>query len=497
MNFEALLGKVFPALALSRARAALELEVVNRYRQLMPGRERPNLAATTSTESRELDWSDRLRVIAACRRLSRENPMVSGILNTFVANVVGNGIRPLPASGDPKFDAEAARLFGDWAENPELRGMVDLWDFQKIVLKTLLTDSDCGVLLTNAGLIQGIEGDAIQTPSRFASCEGFSISQGVQYSRSTGRPERYWLLNRQNSRNQVFDQNSARGVDARHFVHVFDVDRFSLYRGITPMFTALDWILDLDEICDFTKFAFKVQSIFAVALTGGEEQDGRPGLSGYGASSATGDAAKLPKIDLQKGTILDLSKYNAKDIKTIAPTMPGPHFEQFSGFLQNMIGLGFGLPVDLVTYQLHDGNYSSQRMVFRVSQKTFLQKWKIVTAAFSRIYAWKIAGFILSGKLRPGRNCQYPFYSRWSMPIPEVADPKNEIEASLWAEAAGYSDKESECLARGRDRREVMDKQAEVIAEMAERKIPFILAPTPGIMTLDELNAKIERLRKP
>lgn len=493
---ERAIASISPEWSLRRELARVKLDALSRYRQLVPSRDRRLLPAITDTESRQLEWHDRLRVIAAVRRLGRENPLFSGILNTFCVNVVGPGIRPLPASGDRKFDEEAALLFDDWSESPDLRGMMNFAEFQRILLRTVLTDSDCGVLLTSGGQIQGIEGDCIQTPARFASREGFSICQGVQFDPSTGAPERYWVLRRRNGKDCQFDQTSARGIDRRYFIHVGDVDRFSSYRGLTPAFAALDWLRDLDEICDFTKFAFKIQSIFAIALTGGDDESSKPGLAGYMRGDDAGEKRQMPQLDLKKGSIIDLSAYNAKDLKTIAPTTPGPQFAAFSEFIANMIGLSFGLPLDLVTCRLHEGNYSSQRMVFRVSMKTFLQKWRMLTVACRRIYAWKVGGWIREGRLRPGRDCRYPLYARWSLPIPESADPEKEVYASLWAEAAGYSDKDSECLARGRDRREVAERQAEVIREMESMKLPFVVTPTPGVSTLGEINAKISNLRR-
>jgi capsid protein len=468
--------------------------MVAQYDQFKSGRERTLFSSSTSTDGMEINKYDRSSMINAFRRIHRENPLYAGMVNTIACNVVGpHGSRPMPNTGNKELDKRLLDYFMSWAESPELRGLCSYWEYQRILLSTMINEGGCGTVLTNIGKIQGIEEDRIQTPQEFSSLENYSIFQGVQVNPNTGAPERYWVLSRSKN-GWGWNQDSKVGVPAKDFIYTYKCDRFSQYRGVPTFFPSYDWLNDLEEICDFVKFAFKVQSVFAVFIKGdGSAPGDKPSLSGLKNDDKSTEAGKVV-IDLDKGKLIDGRKIGADDVKTISATAAGPQFESFAKFLSGMIGLPAGIPVDFVLLKLHDGNYSSQRLALRVTYKAFMMLWQILNSFNQRVYRWKVYSGIKLGKIQVPDNAQGTFLKcNWSMPIPESADPEKENKAAADAIAYGLSSPDSECLSRGFYWEDVAERNKKGIEYYLSNSIPWIIGTSPGIRTIQDMNASNDR----
>src|SRR5690606_33607536 len=127
---------------------------------------------------------------------------------------------PRAATLDRKWNETANAFFDDWAERADFTGRFDFWDLQRLGSFYLDTDGEVFALWTDdAGFpqVQLLESWRIDKPTAADD----RIFDGVQLD-GQGRVLGYWL-------------DGQTLLDANTLVHLFDLERYTQYRGMSPI----------------------------------------------------------------------------------------------------------------------------------------------------------------------------------------------------------------------------------------------------------------------
>ncbi|HNQ90697.1 MAG TPA: phage portal protein [Verrucomicrobiota bacterium] len=311
----------------------------------------------------------------------------------YATDLVANYSTPMiprAATLDRKWNEAANSLFDDWAERADFTGRFDFWDLQRLGSFYLDTDGEVFALWTDeAGFpqIQLFEAWRIDKPTAADD----RIFDGIQLD-TQGRVLGYWLDG------QTF-------LDANTLIHLFDLERYTQYRGMSPIRRGANDMRDGNDIKGFQKVLSKLSTALTLAIQGAPLEEnpwGNP-PEPAGEVSTEEEAPAETNAKQRSFTVADLI---AGDIPTVpeghelkqvnTPSAPANNIEVIS-YLAGCFVAGLGLPPAFFLHEKLTG--TNQRAVNGKAQRKFDRR-KQVAARLGRS-AWQrvIASAITSGAL--------------------------------------------------------------------------------------------------
>lgn len=512
-RLDAIIGIFSPRMAAERAawRAAERLS----YRSARTGRTDRGPAVGGSADYHLEAGYDRDRILQRARQLERDNCIAAGILERAVDNIVGTGMVPRAATSSETFNRKAEALFAEWAEDPEARGLFDFDELQRATYLSYIRDGDVGTLKLGDGKLQAVEGDLIASPAGKPHLDNRMVD-GVELDRR-GRPVTYWLIDESGTETR---NNAGRDhlpgtipVDAARMLFLARRKRLGQTRG-EPAFAQSAQLFDqVDGHIEAVVTAARMAACFGVMLR-------RPGGYGSGIPEITGsDGVARKDFRLEPGMVKTLEQ--GEEVTTLSPAQPTQNFPDFLAVLGRLLGLPFGLPLELVFLDFSKTNYSSARAAllqayrrFRVEQRRFIAHW------LRPIWRWKVEEWVREGVLT---NAPEDWKKHiWTPPAWQWIDPKAEAEGHLIAIDAGFSTVAEVIAETGRDWRDVFAARKRELEEMKKAGMPEVrsnatrdpLPPAPAkdpaakqakrerqsamqtaMAHVEKLTAEVERLR--
>lgn len=341
------------------------------------------------------------------RDLDRNNPLAAGALDTVVDNVVATGIRPqsvidrdiLGLSEDEAaaWQANAERYFYIWADsrNADVTRYATFWEYQALVLLNALLSGDVFTVRRYKmrpdsvfGLcLQLVEADRCETPTE--KQVDADIHKGVQAD-NDGEPVAYHFLKKHpgdigmRRLHEVGQFTTVAAVDKRGFdlcLHHFQRRRPDQRRGVSVLAPAIECFKQLSRYTEAEITAAVVSSLFSVLVkseTGGLLPSVLPGqIPGQvGGQSLT--PAGSPVTQLQSGMIMDLRPGESVDV--VNPNRPNVAFESFLDAVYKYIGVGIGLPKEVLLKQFNT-SYSAARAAIMEAFKMYRRRrqWLVKT----------------------------------------------------------------------------------------------------------------------
>ena len=311
----------------------------------------------------------------------------------YATDLVANYSTPMvprAATLDRKWNEAANNLFDDWAERADFTGRFDFLDLQRLGSFYLDTDGEVFALWTDeAGFpqIQLLESWRIDKPT----VTDDRVFDGLQLD-TQGRVLGYWL-------------DGKHLLDVNALVHLFDLERYSQYRGMSPLRRGANDMRDGNDIKAFQKVLSKLSTVLTLAIQGAPLEENPWGTPPEPAGEAvSGEEDPATTNETQRGfTVADLV---AGDIPTVpeghelkqvnTPSAPANNIEVIS-YLAGCFVAGMGLPPAFFLDEKLTG--PNQRAVNGKAQRKFDRR-KQVAARLGRS-AWQrvIAHGITSGAL--------------------------------------------------------------------------------------------------
>lgn len=480
-----------PGWAEKRQAARIIMAVRAQFAPLRQDRGTKVIGSNQGNLDERLPWWDRLKMIAMFDTLVHENPLLSGMVDQYICNVVpATGVRPIPRTGNEVFDRECQARFEEWAEDCEVRGM-SFWQYQKPFLKSVIGQGDAGTVRIARGgrlEIQGISANRIATPVSHAIYENAQVHQGV-YTGAGARPQGYYVVRRNKYGVEMPGQD--RFVPADHMLFSYAPEKFDMdnYRGVSNFLTCFPQIQRAESLLQYKTMQEKMAAVFGIAIKKSRDKTTSP-LAAIGSTretqSATQTATTRPDIELFHGMGITLNE--DEDIDTIEHKSAGTPFKEFIGTICQILGVGAGLPLEFVLLDWSRANYYGNKMVTTMAKRKFANSYMIVQDLVRFVYRWRIQQFIEAGILKvPSQIERDPLTMTCTLPPPLELDENKAFELHAKKVENNVATWEDYAMSQGQVLDHIIEAKRKELDKLKKARLPVPATTTPGVKLLSEI----------
>jgi len=428
-----------------------------------------SISRSLSADAHTLEDLHRQREQA--RELGRDDPLGSGVIDSFVRHVIGVGIQDRAATEDP---SASSRIDAAWSSVRDVVAPAECCGWlgvQRLLVYGMVRDGDIFVHRAQRGgrmVVEIVEGDRVGTPTDISARdlqdpEG-QVRAGVERDRD-GVVVAYWISRRhpgdQLISNQVrplkphhvpFVRSEFDRIPAEEIRHLKVVDRPGQSRGVTDLHAVSQDLRDMDCLIEAVLKRVHVGASFGAAIESPEPLDNlfdnEATADGYGTRI---------KQDLVPGMILRL--FPGEKISLISPNFPMPDIEVLVRILARRIGAALGVSWQVVLHDFSQANFASQRMDRIEADVSYGVKRAQVVEVLAWIRRSVLEDMVLRGELQA--TPEQVALASWIPPAVPWVDPQKEAAAAQILLEAGLATKRDILAGLGKDWREVVRQQVE------------------------------------
>lgn len=404
------------------------------------------------------------------RALYFNNSWVQRGVESLIAGVVGQGLKPRPQHPDPTVREDAARLWAAWNEQADVEGALTFGGLQGQIVREVVIAGECFVrrrpgadTLAAPVQLQVLPSEQCDEGLHQDFEDGRRIRSGIEMD-AEGRRLAYHLFEGVPG-DSGFDLKRVR-VPAGEVFHVYRAVAPGQIRGVSQLASVLQRATSLDAYEDAELERMKVASYF-VGFVRKAEGDPFGDESDQGTDSDTGLAPMEPGL-LQ---YLD----DGEDVTFADP--PDAGATDFKRHNLRAMAAGIGVPFEAMTGDLADVNYSSIRAGI-VEFRRHAAIWQDLLRHQLCDPTWRefTRAAVMAGSL-PVDQFQALQAVRWLPPRWEWVDPSKDAKAEAEHIASGLKSRSEAITERGRDPEEV-DAEIAADQERAQRLgLSFASAP--------------------
>lgn len=414
-----------------------------------------------------------------CRGLVRKNQWARCAQDSFVANVIGTGIKPQSLHPDPEIRSLLHSEFARWTDQSDADGLTDFYGQQAIALREVFESGE-----VIARLRARLPIDNLRIPLQVQLIESehmpFTLNQtnggnlvraGIEFT-PYGKREAYWLypehpglgaliLNAAVSLNPVrITANDPSGLPM--VLHMFAPLRAGQYRGQPWLAPVMVTLWELDQFVDAVLVRQKLANMFVGWQRRSDLNDAGPMLATANLPNSDEEAEEGVGFgQLQPGTILDLDPGDTLEFS--APPGPGAEFENFLKVMLHAFASGIGVPYEQITWDLEKVNYSSIRAgMLEFRRRCEQLQFATVVYQFCRpIWNRWVNDAVLAGVLpQPKSQKEWDDLRsvKWRTPKWAWVDPVKDISAAVTAIRAGLQSRDG-CIHELGDDPETIDQE--------------------------------------
>lgn len=407
------------------------------------------------------------------RDLVRNNPLAAQAVQVLVNNLVGPGIRPRAKSGNKARDKKVDKLWDQWSRRCDAHGHTDFHGLLALAVREMIEGGDVFALRRvlprsrrRGGMVplevELFEADHLDDSRMvLSSAEGRNIRQGIEYD-AGGRRRAYWMFPEHPGDDTAMWRSLQKSVrvPADDVAHLFERQRVQS-RGVpwgTPAMIALrdhgDWQL--------AEMVRKKTEACLVGVVLGEDGNGESNVA-----PVVEDADGNPVEQFRPGMIAYAR--DGKDIKFNQPSHHGGVAE-WNRVQMHIIAAGFRVPYSLMTGDLSQANFSSNRAGLNEFRRMVDQvQWQIIIPMFcERIWDWFCDAAFVAGLIE---TADVPV--EWAPPKFESVNPKQDAETDLIEVRAGFASRSQMIAKRGYDPRQLEEEVAQDNAESDRLSLIF------------------------
>lgn len=413
---------------------------------------------------------------ARSRDIVRNSSIGAGIIKLMCRGVIGDGLKLMPAINGAVLGLSREKVkeieniieneFALWAESLfcDSERTLNFYALQDLAFSSFLENGDVFALLTyikNPVIdytlsINLIESDTCNTPSNFLSVAGVML--GIRKNKYNAPVSYFFKTNLPRSEMDAFNYFSNPfsieqyrevpaydGRNRRQLLHIFKKTRPGQTRGLPFLTPVLEQLKQIERYSDAELMASVIASKYTVFIKNPlnetlvpENITGEPGAEQHDNDLHLGD-----------GVIAQLG--DGQDITIANPARPNAQFADFISFTIKKIGMGLGLPFE-VLMQSFTSSYSASRGSLLEAEKTFLKYRQAFINDFCKpVYEHFLDELVALGKIDvPGysepakRNAYLNAY--WLAPKKSQIDELKEVNAAMMRIQAGLSNKTVETM---------------------------------------------------
>ena len=470
-----------PAAALRRRAARNATEEFATYKGAT--RSRLNSSWSVSSGSADYDLLPDLPILRErSRELVRNDPIAAGAVNTLVDNIVGTGIRPQSTIDAKKIgvsDEQAAEVrrsceaaWERWAPSADISRRLTFYDMQSTIMRSIILNGEAiaiPVRVSRPGVaydisLEIIEPDRIEAPGKNDNPNGrLNRRSGIEMGKYQN-PVAYWVRVAHPG-DGTFTRRSKRthrrlpAYDSEGnplLFHLANLTRPGQTRGEPMLSSVLDTFKSLSSYNEATLVSQRVAACYSVFIS---RED--PVNAAINRADETLNGQRLSEIE--PGMVSYLAP--GEQISFGNPSGLSTSYNEFVVRQLKTIGGSLGLPLELLTKDFSETNYSSARAALLEARRVF-QRWQrvIIDHLCAPVYQAVIEEAWLRGDIPGIRDFdavrEALTQSRWVPPSYGWVDPAKEVAAASAAIEVGLSSLAVEAAAQGRDWEQVLEQQA-------------------------------------
>jgi capsid protein len=239
-----------PKTALRREVARQKLTAFSRFDAAKITRQRPQ--ARQNMPAEQIGGTiERIRLMNRARDLDDNFSTIRAILTHFIVHVAGS-LSYQARTGNPELDRRVEAYLNEWFYGCDITGRHSLLSLTQLVLRAVLVDGDCGVVIAREGQelkLQTVTADRIGRDIDLDQNQVDYVG-GITMD-SIGRPISYRVYQRDRSGRYLGFED----VSAENFCHVFVPTRLDEYRGRSVLAACLDDAQDVMDLIEYEKLA--------------------------------------------------------------------------------------------------------------------------------------------------------------------------------------------------------------------------------------------------
>ena len=389
--------------------------------------------------------ASRPRLVAESRAFVRDNLLYSGLIERCIDFSIGQGFSLI--AEDKTVDA----LWEEWYQDCEITGRYKGGKLARAIAREYFTTGEGVVLKIGDGKIQLIETE--QIPDNRGSNR-----TGIETDR-TGKPIEFYVSDYVNG-----NLGAPRRVKARDVLFICERERPSSVRGIPPAQTAFPMLHRINDVCDAEALAMQMLSRIVLKHmtdTGGNFSDS-------GATNGNG----ITVADVPYGVVFEGSLDD--ELVPMERNIPGKDFPATITMFARLLGLPFGLPLELVLLDWTKSNYSQMKGALVLSDRRFQEIKELFTQDFYEpLFLWKRQQWIAQGLIA---DTPETLAHQWITPDFPWVDPLQEAKAQEKMVDLGLTSHGAACKRIGEERPKLLETlkretiEAVTLAQQIEQK---------------------------
>lgn len=459
---ESLMGFISPRWARERASTEAAIEELNSFRNARYSRISGRARTTEGRADFFLETGyDRREIVDRARQLERDSVIADGMLSRAVENVIGDGFRLRAQSKSEAWNERVEQRWNEWCKsNADVRGLGTFNELMALTYRSWLRDGDVAAIKLADGALQFIESDQIANP--LGNIPQKNHIDGIELDRR-GKPVSFLVVTDPDPMwasvrfGQDFDT-----IPARDVLYLARRQRLGQTRGLSA-FSNVSWLLDqIDGQIEAVTVAARMSACVGLVI---ERETRQSGLT-----TTTDSAGNVRRsMTLEPGMVAEVGR--GDKVTTIDPKNPSQNFQDLLATLGRLVGLSFGLPLEVAFLDFSRTNYSSARAALLQAHKVWEIHQGMMAGFASKVFSWWLMREIKAGRIPVRRDA---LKHDWIKPGWKWVDPEKELNADLAAVDAGIMSLADLAEKQGKDLVKLLERRAEEIKLKEKLGIPEV-----------------------
>jgi len=419
-------------------------------------------------------------ITARARWLVRNNGYAVNAVESWAANTVGDGIKPISKIGDAARKEELQRLWLAWTDEADAEGLTDFYGLQRRAAREVFLAGEVffrirmrrpGDGLTVPLQLQMLPAEMLPLEQTGIAANGNAIRQGIEFDRIGRRVAYHFFRRHPNDSTDPGLAGEIVRVPASEVIHVIDPVEGGQLRGVSKLAPAIVKLFLLDQYDDAELDRKKVAAMYAMFVTSPAPEN----------PLAPADDDDMPAgVEISPGQIVRLDP--GEDVTVGQPADSGGTYEPFQYRTILQISAALGIPYPYIANDMVKGNFSNSRLAL-IEFRRRVSAWQhsvMVYQLCRPVYARWMDAAVLSGALAlPGyeANRVQLLTADWLPTKWDWVDPLKDANAEIASIEAGLKSRTQAIAERGYDAEQV---DREIAAERARERTLGLDFRRPG-----------------
>jgi lambda family phage portal protein len=419
-------------------------------------------------------------ITARARWLVRNNGYAVNAVESWAANTVGDGIKPISKIADAARKEELQRLWHAWTDEADAEGLTDFYGLQRRAAREVFLAGEVFFRIRmrrpSDGLtvplqLQMLPAEMLPLEQTSLAANGNAIRQGIEFDRIGRRVAYHFFRRHPGDSTDLGLAGEIVRVPASEVIHVIDPVEGGQLRGVSKLAPAIVKLFLLDQYDDAELDRKKVAAMYAMFVTSpapenplalAEDEDGPAG------------------VEISPGQIVRLDP--GEDVTVGQPADSGGTYEPFQYRTLLQISAALGIPYPYIANDMVKGNFSNSRLAL-IEFRRRVSAWQhsvMVYQLCRPVYARWMDAAVLSGALAlPGyeANRVQLLTADWLPTKWDWVDPLKDANAEIASIEAGLKSRTQAIAERGYDAEQV---DREIAAERARERTLGLDFRRPG-----------------